>query len=544
MLRAPLRYIVALLLGIALGWIGSFWRDDLSLTKETVPAAPAAQPTIPDSATEPQRSAAQVLELAKPGGGLQRDAELADALKAMKAEDFRAAVALWTTKMQASLQGDVVRARAVLDRWFELDPESARAFAERLCKPTSTDQSLESMEFCQTIAASAARHDPEWALGHLLFDRPTPAWFNPNSQLMAEVAERNPALAKEWLQRMENTKLRNSIMTGYVIGVARNDPLAAMDLAVAEKGFERVNLIPHCVQAAASKGRGVALEALAKIDDPNLRRKAAFGAIHELANETNTQPFPFLEEAIGRENLSAMESEFTYRADAIVANPSGAANWAAGLPDESRKLFLNWILESWQRLDSKAAVEWMQQQRAGESTEEGGNSATAFANIVLANRLMAEGKTAEAIVALSPAAEEGMHLGLVAYRIAADDPEAAAHWAATMPEGKNRDEVVGEAAGTWAVRDPAAATQWIEQLPAGALRNQALAGMIERVFELDAEGASRWAPLITDPDLRITNIERIYFEWAHRDRTSAREWVRNVPNVDERWRAKFLRRQQ
>jgi hypothetical protein len=541
MLRAPLRYVAAFLLGSAVGWVGSR-RNDVSLvSNESISTAKSAQPGVVSSAQEPTRSVAQVLELARPGGGLQRDAELFDALKAMRAEDFRAAVSLWTIQLQARLQGDEVRGWAILDRWFELDPESAKSFAESVCGQTPSRQSSEAMRFGKMLAASAARNDPEWALGHLLVDRPNPPWANPNTDLMAEVVEKNPALAKEWLQRMEKSNLRNARLTGYVTGAARNDPLAAMDLAVAEKGFERVNLIPYCARAAASKGRGVALEALTKIEDPSLRRKTAFAAMQVLARETNTPPFLFLEEAVGRDNLAAIEIDSISQSDAVAADPPGAANWAADLPDKSRQVFLNWILESWQRIDSKAAMEWLQQ-RSGTSSGREENSVTALANAMLANRLITEGRTTEAIAALSQTTDVGMTFGMVSFKIARDDPEAAAQCAVSMPEGEARERVAADAAETWILRDPAAAARWVEHLPAGTMRNRALDGMIDGIIEIDPEGASRWATLITEPILRRADIERIFGQWSRRDAAAAREWVRNVPNVDEVWRTKLLRR--
>jgi hypothetical protein len=541
MWRAPLRYIVALLLGIAVGRFCSQLQDNAREGNGGFSYALDSKRNVDDPKEVPRYSMGEVLDLAKPGGGLQQDAALEEALKTMRAEDFRGAASLWTTEMQGRLQRDTVRARAILDRWFELDPDSAKSFAVKACTPAQNEPFSAQVVFRQTIAESAGHSDPEWALNHLLFDRPNSPWFNPNVNLMAEVVGKDPALAKDWLQRMEKSNLRNSILAGYVRGLARSDPLAALDLAIAEKGFERVNLIPESVRAAASQGRGMALEALGKIDDLSLRRRAAFEAMQVLARETTTPPFEFLEGAIGRDNLAAMQIDSVNKFDAVEANPMAAARWAIGLPDESRSVFLNWIVKSWQRIDSKGAIEWMQQNAAISGGPEE-NSVKSLAAVLLAERLVANGQITEAMTALSQTTEAGMSFENVSSKIVEDNPEEAARWAASMPEGKAREIATARVAQTWVVRDPEAAAKWVEKLPSGATRNEALVGMIYGIIEIDPEGASRWAPLITDPKQRTTSIERIYSAWYRRDPAAGLEWVRNLPNVDERWRAKFLRR--
>jgi hypothetical protein len=217
MLRAPFRYSVTLLLGIVIGSISSRWRHDAQVNEATLRQTRPPQSSVSDSTEELRRSAAQVLELASPGGGLQKDAELFEALKKMRADDFRTAALLWTTETLDKLQGDTVRARAVLDRWFELDPESAKSFAKKACTPVPDEGLSRMVLFRQTIAASAAYSDPMWALNHLLFEGRAP-WGNPNSNVMAEVVEKDPALAKEWMRRMENSNLRESLVIGYITG--------------------------------------------------------------------------------------------------------------------------------------------------------------------------------------------------------------------------------------------------------------------------------------------------------------------------------------
>lgn len=324
-MRVALRCAVIVLLGFAVGlWLsrpGTSRVHSDSTKRHTEAADHGADKPVANA----PKSFERMLELGQEGGGLRQDAELHEALKAMRAEDFENAASKWTREIQQKLLADTVRLAAILDRWFELDPASAKSFAEKECKPGENESETSRHEFRNALAETAARYDLKWALDHLLHEPKSVVWDGPNVTIMKEVVKRDPSLAKEVMARMENSNLRQSLLTGYVKGIAERDPLAALDIAISEKAFDRVNLISSAVEAAATQGKGLLLEALAKIDDPALRRNSAMDALQVLARETNTDLSQFINDAIGIDNLDVIKERSFALSDFIESNPAAAA---------------------------------------------------------------------------------------------------------------------------------------------------------------------------------------------------------------------------
>lgn len=539
MMRVALPYAVLVLVGFGAGfWLGRPARPSgrLSTGVKTESINPDGGVRIAIAAP----SLARVLELGGPGGGLRQDAELHETLKTMGAEDFRNAASLWTEEVQQRLQNDEVRAGAILDRWFEVDPASAKAFAEKACTPTSGERMSSTLRFRNTIAARAARHDPKWALEHLLHEVQFLHFGNPNRSVICEVVKRDPALATEWMARMENSKVRESLMAGYVEGIAASDPLAALDLAIAEKGFERLNLIPTAIEAAALQGRGVVLEALAKIDDPGLRRKTALDAMRVLARETTTDIPRFLEATIGDHLNDIVRTPFALN-DFIDANPAGAAGWALGLPPKDRPEFLSQVFERWTNIDPHAAKDWIENNASSSEAKTEGPALAELNRLWNATELLEAGNMQDAISAVSSLSDEVLLIGNITEKLALNDPAATADWILSLPEGKTREMGAQTVAWRWVLKDPEAAVAWLEHFPAGKARNGAIVTAIGHVVEEYPEKASRLAALEMDPQSQAMSIRLVYSRWAVRDPEAARNWVRALRGVDERWKTKFLR---
>jgi hypothetical protein len=118
--------------------------------------APEAKPSMP-----------RIVELVREKG-LRADVELHSALQAIGPEDFRDFAALWMKDVRENVRGNEARVRAILDRWFELDPASAKSFAKDVCNRNFQKENI-SAEFSRDLVAErAARCDPKWALEHLL----------------------------------------------------------------------------------------------------------------------------------------------------------------------------------------------------------------------------------------------------------------------------------------------------------------------------------------------------------------------------------------
>lgn len=543
MSRATLHCVVFIVLGFGIGrWLSGALDSPKRIASKLPHTSQqsSANADAKSSAAVPTSALARVIELVKGTPGIRQDAELYDALNGMRAEDFREFATRSTEEIRGLIMGSKIRGNAILDRWFGLDPESAKAFAVKACQPggPTADEDVKDL-----IAASAARSDPKWALEHLLRETDYTAWGNINKAVMYEVAKGDSTLAKEWMKRTENTKLHTLLMPGYIKGIAESDPLAALDIAISEKGFERLNLVPEAINAAAKQGRGMVLEALAKIEDPGLRQNAAIGALRVLAQETQTHLLQFFDDHIGQEALGAIKGQSFAFNDVVEANPAATARWAASLPLEHRSEMMGKVLDRWKEIDPEAAKEWVEQQ-AKTSSSNSAEEASALADLSRlwsAGDLLEAGKARDAVFALNDVRTNGPLAGNLAWQLSNREPEAVAQLALSLPECEAREAIASTLAANWIPRNPNAATEWVEKLPPGASRNAALTGMIQAVAEHDPQSASQWVGLYTDSQKRLISVGLIYGQWRMRNSGAAREWLNSLPFVDERWKTKFFR---
>jgi hypothetical protein len=502
------------------------------------PGAEMANVETPSPAAK--LSMPQIVELIRENG-LRADVELDSALQGMKPEDFRDFAALWTKKVRENIWGYETRVRAILDRWFELDPTSAKKFSVDICVRDRDPVGTPGIYFRKLVAKQAARYDRKWALENLLCDEARLQAWSGNAALMSEVMRQDPALAKEWMTKLENSSLRPSILAGYIDGLAKRDPQQAFEMAIAEKGSEREELINCAIRAAASQGTGAALQMLEKINDPNLRQDAAFHALSVLSNENQIDPFRFMDEAIGKENLQLEGYLRALMPRLMESSPSAAISWATTLPDGNRSRIMNEILFLWSNEDPESAVAWIQAKVAdSQASAEVRSSLEEWGRQIAVKKLLDEGKPQDAIALASQGSTSAPLAGMVAWRLLEQDPAAAGQWVSSLPP-----EASGHAASTvvrnWIYQDPAATATWVEGLPAGASRDAALGTMIQHVSEVDAEAASRWVGLFANQKGREGGVSEVYAKWVLRDPHSAREWLRGLSGVDDEWKARLIK---
>ena len=246
---------------------------------------------------------------------LRGDVAFGDALEAMKAEDFSEMFGQIETLMASSdfsRSGD--KMQAILDRWFEISPAAAKDWAQRYFTAPTKAGAYVQARFLEWLGRSAAKADPQWALENLLLKH-EPLYANPNGEVMEEAARRNPALAAEWMLKLDGTPMRQSVRSGYIKGLASHDPVAAMDQALAEKNQEGRRMAGSVVAEAAKQSAGLARQVLGKITDKSLHRDKMLVAVKVLANETATDPFSFIQDELGPDlkNLTVDTGGALYR---------------------------------------------------------------------------------------------------------------------------------------------------------------------------------------------------------------------------------------
>jgi hypothetical protein len=114
------------------------------------------------------------------------------------------------------------------------------------------------------------------------------------------------------------------------------------------------------------------------------------------------------------------------------------------------------------------------------------------------------------------------------------DPEQAANWAVTFPEGKLRERALQQVAQQWGAYAPSEAGPWLQSLPEGPSRDQAVGSFSGAIASTYPEMAVQWAETMSDTRLRDSRLESVARQWLRADADAARSWITQSPLPDAR----------
>jgi hypothetical protein len=118
--------------------------------------------------------------------------------------------------------------------------------------------------------------------------------------------------------------------------------------------------------------------------------------------------------------------------------------------------------------------------------------------------------------------------GSLASRMAASDPQAAAAWAASLPNDVERHIAIGRLTASWAGADSYEASQWIAGLPPGSERDTAAQALIGSIVQSDPESAWTWAASIQDEQQRASALSVALAPFKARDPQRALQLVQSL----------------
>lgn len=336
---------------------------------------------------------------------------------------------------------------------------------------------------------------------------------------------------------------------------------------------------------------GPQLEALAveAFNDPSqLTRSLAFAKMLESLTPENAQAAM---EAMRAHRASGDQWElFRYAWGAV--DPDGAMEYAKSLDERRQRGAISNVLMGWASTNPKEAIAWVNQLGDEESKSryrgtlvsgladydigtatsyvfdlaaKGDRYAARYLESVTGEQLRS-GTIQDAILWTEsmPRGElRGQAMDRVANRFVAEDPEAAAAWAAKyasdehgvrvieevgdewaerdpkaavewlrgLPQGRGQEEGMRSALGEWARRDFTAAGEYIQNMPASSTRDAAMSGYAQNVVRRDPQAAVAWANSIGQDELRVQTLERTAREWYRRDPKAAAVWLQasNLP---------------
>ena len=113
------------------------------------------------------------------------------------------------------------------------------------------------------------------------------------------------------------------------------------------------------------------------------------------------------------------------------------------------------------------------------------------------------------------------------------DPPKAAEFAAQLPAGQERQTALRQAVASWVITDPVAASTWINEVGNHEDFDQAVATIatMQNLVQEHVDTALNWAERITNPLLRNATLGEIINNWASRDRAAALKYVQTSPSL-------------
>ena len=100
---------------------------------------------------------------------------------------------------------------------------------------------------------------------------------------------------------------------------------------------------------------------------------------------------------------------------------------------------------------------------------------------------------------------------------ARQDPVGAANWALSLPDADAQARSLSMVMRDWGRRDPTATANWIHSLPTGGPRDTAVAGLAQSMVSADPQTALGWIGTMTDEAARQRALQRVSREVMAQD---------------------------
>ncbi|MDB6069997.1 MAG: hypothetical protein JWL81_1168 [Verrucomicrobiales bacterium] len=383
----------------------------------------------------------------------------------------------------------------IAQNWMSSDPDGAVAWIKTLPEGATRQECISNMSW---YAAWGGPGDNLNELMALL-----PKGQNRN-QALSRVANylgySDPESSLKWAATLSQED-QDLVLARLSGSLADADPKKAAAIAAAlPPSANSVEAASRVAAQWAEKNPAEAIAWAATLESEKARQDATAAALTRWADQDP-------EKAAGASGDIADENARRTARNKIAGawaqkSPAEAEKWAASLPEADRF--------------SALASVW----NATASDDPAKNAASLAAALPQAAGIDA----ANASLAQSA--------GTIAKAWVSENPQAAAGWAAQLPEGKARDSAMAAVADQWATTDTMGASTWINQLPQGPSRDEAASKLIEKITPTDPAAAFTWAANIQDPDKQLASLKSTINAWKIYNPAAVRETLANS-NLDE-----------
>jgi hypothetical protein len=245
------------------------------------------------------------------------------------------------------------------------DPEEAFAF---VMQHAANDRDRQAVS---NVLQQWARSDPTRAFDIALNElEPGNARRNALQSVINEAANRDPALAREMLEKLEGKDLEN-IAYSAANALARNDREGALAWA---EGLPEGDLKGNALSSIFSDwGREDPLQAVmygSKIEDAKVRQRSLGNALSAWAYQDAVEAMTWAVENLAKEDQETLiPQSLLYQW--VDQDAKAASEWVAALPEGNlRNRSVSNLVSSWANTDLVATGEWIKQLPKGESRDE------------------------------------------------------------------------------------------------------------------------------------------------------------------------------
>lgn len=371
-----------------------------------------------------------------------------------------------------------------------------------------------------------------------------------------------------WADGLSGTADRAELVRAALIGQAAVDPLGALD------GINQVPPGGRYAHFATTTGARVLAEA-AKTDFEVtigwvsahlglLGREDLEGLAHAVSDRLNVDAASFLDARVADGSLKAIMPAL---ASALLNNASGERasvwEWLKSQPQsDATKELRNRVLSSAAFQDPPLALQLVsdipqtaegdqQLREVARCLFNGGSVLGRFDSLYeqapdrlrqplvesafscLSGRTFDDPQKWIGRLALLPESARTTAAESLARAWAAESPEEARTWTASLPPGDAQDSVVAAFTAGWAGQDAPSASEWLASLPQGVQRDrsaQAFAVAVAPTFPMEAWA---WATSMADEVVRFQATSDAISHMASRDLISARQWIEAAPFTSE-----------
>ena len=212
-----------------------------------------------------------------------------------------------------------------------------------------------------------------------------------------------------------------------------------------------------------------------------------------------------------------------------ISDPAGASRFVQNLPSgQQRDDSIMSVAQSWSYRDRGSAVQWVQSLPADKAKAEALGS-------VLAGWANEDPAAAAAFLARQPAgANSDEMLAEIGENWAKRDPAGALTWVAGQRNEAVEKKVAREAFGTMTGDNPAAAVAALASVRGAEAREEAITAIAKSWSHRDAAEAARWVLELPPLDANLEVLQRVIWSGAGREPVAMARWLGTIKSHPQR----------